>query len=127
MNCQESRKLVHLFVDGALDPRANVDVLAHINMCAACGARFADAKKFEDFLKEKLRPEPAPEALRARIGASLSEMSSPWPLRVVSALRRRPLLPMTGVAALILLSVVGWRGLETWRTCPFVKAVTAAG
>ncbi|MEK7470158.1 MAG: anti-sigma factor [Planctomycetota bacterium] len=121
MNCPEVRKIVYLFVDGALDPRANVDVLAHLNMCPPCNERFSDAKKFEDFLKERLRPQPAPPAVRARIDARLSEMTAPWPLRLAGGLRRRPLISMTGVAALLVFSFLGLRGFGSLTTCPYVR------
>lgn len=121
MNCPEVRKLVHLFVDGELDPRANVDVLAHLNMCPPCNERFSDAKKFEDFLKEKLRPRSAPTSVRARIESELSTMTAPWPVRLASGLRRRPLISMTGVAALLVFSFVGINGFGSFSVCPYVK------
>lgn len=124
MNCPEARKLVHLFVDGALDARANVDVLAHLNMCPSCNERFVDAKKFEDFLKERLKPGMAPEALKGRICACLAEMSAPWPVRVAGSLRRRPLVSMAGVAALVAISFASLYGYGHFSTCPYVIDAT---
>ncbi|KAF0243417.1 MAG: hypothetical protein FD180_3401 [Planctomycetota bacterium] len=121
MNCPEIRKLVHLFTDGELDPRANVDVLAHLNMCPPCNERFSDAKKFEDFLREKLRPQPAPPAVRVRIDSQLRELTAPWPMRVASGLRRRPLISMTGVAALLVFSFLSFNGYGNLTTCPYVR------
>ncbi|MCE9582391.1 MAG: zf-HC2 domain-containing protein [Planctomycetes bacterium] len=124
MNCQEARKLVHLFVDGALDPRANVDVLAHVNMCSACNDRFADAKRFEDFLKEKLKPSAVPESVKSKIEFRLNEMCTPFPLRLAGSLRRKPAVAMLGVAALLALSFASLRTYERMGTCPFVVDAT---
>jgi hypothetical protein len=120
MNCPEVRKIVHLFVDGELDPRANVDVLAHLNMCPPCNERFSDAKKFEDFLKEKLRPQPAPPAVKARICECLSGMAAPWPLRLVGTFRRRVVASLIGVAAALTVSLVAWHHYTSPVVCPFV-------
>lgn len=124
MNCPEARKIVYLFVDGALDARANVDVLAHLNMCPPCNERFVDARKFEDFLKERLKPGMAPEALKCRISACLAEMAAPWPVRVASGLRRRPLVSLAGVAALLAISFTGFYGYGRFSTCPYVIDAT---
>jgi mycothiol system anti-sigma-R factor len=126
MNCQEARKVVHLFVDGALDPRENVDVLAHLNMCPACSERFGEAKKFEDFLKDKLKPEPAPAELRAKISGRLSELASPWPLRAAATARRRPVFATFGAAAVLALAFGAWQQYGVMSTCPFVVASTEA-
>jgi hypothetical protein len=121
MNCPEVRKLVHLFTDGELDPRANVDVLAHLNMCPPCNERFSDAKKFEDFLKERLKPQQAPAALRSGIDAKLRGLTAPWPVRVAGGLWRRPLASVTGLAALALFSFFGLHGYGNLTTCPYVR------
>lgn len=124
MNCPEARKLVHLFVDGALDPRANVDVLAHLNMCPPCNERFEDAKRFEDFLKERLKPGQAPEALRCRISACLAEMAAPWPARLAGGLRRHKAASLAAVAAVAVLSFAGFHGYGRFATCPYVVDAT---
>lgn len=122
MNCSEARKLVHLFVDGALDPRANVDVLAHLNMCAACSARFEDAKKFEEFLRTKLRHEVTPPGVRLRLESGFARLGQPWPARMAWRLKRHPMAAMSGVAAVLAISLVGWQACGVMFTCPYVRA-----
>jgi anti-sigma factor RsiW len=121
MNCPEVRKLTHLFVDGALDARSNVDVLAHLNMCGACNERFSEARRFEDFLRERLRPEPAPEGVRARVSLRLAEATAPWPIRLLGGARRRPVAAISGFAAVLAIAVAAWQVMGVYRMCPYVR------
>ncbi|NUN48166.1 MAG: zf-HC2 domain-containing protein [Candidatus Brocadiae bacterium] len=123
MNCQEARKIVHLFVDGALDPRANVDVLAHLNMCGACTERFTEARRFEDFVRDRLKAGPAPDGVRARISIRIGELSAPWPVRMLGGLRRRPVAAFSGMAAVLAVSLVSWQACGFFLTCPYVRGV----
>jgi anti-sigma factor RsiW len=125
MNCQEARKLVHLFVDGALDPRANVDVLAHMNMCPSCTDRFSEARRFEDFVRDRLKAGPAPEGVRTRITIRIAELSAPWPLRFLGGLRRKPVAAFSGFAALLAVSFASWQACGYFLTCPYVRGVVS--
>jgi hypothetical protein len=124
MNCVEARKLVHLFVDGVLDCRANVDVLAHLNMCGACSGRFDEAKKFEEFMASRLRAPACPEGVRMRVELLVAELAAPWYVRVPGGFRRRPLAAMSGAAALLAISLAGWKGYCFFGTCPYVRDAT---
>lgn len=72
MRCEEARQYLYPFIDGQIDVERNVQVLAHLNVCPACGAMFESEKRLTELVREKGAPDKAPAALRERCLRALS-------------------------------------------------------
>lgn len=105
MNCTDVAELLSPHVDGALDPRAGVDVDTHLAACPSCRDRRIQIENLRSLLRSfeddgAVAPDPADLAGRVR-----SEAAQP------ASSRRTPLLALIGLgvlAAVVLLVAVNF-------------------
>ena len=71
-SCEEMRLLVQADVDGELSPAEAARVAAHVGGCASCAETEARLLALRARLRREVPPEPAPEALRAKVRASIA-------------------------------------------------------
>ena len=48
MNCTDVRKYFYAFLDSELDVERNIEVLAHVNMCHACGLKIEKERLLQE-------------------------------------------------------------------------------
>ena len=66
MTCDETRLLLHAYLDDELDAAQSASLLAHLGACNACAARYADHAQLRTALAQPALDRRAPDALRAR-------------------------------------------------------------
>src|SRR5690349_25064363 len=66
MTCDETRLLLHAYLDDELDAAQSAAVLAHLAGCAACTARYEGHARLREALAQPDLYRPAPDALRER-------------------------------------------------------------
>ncbi len=71
MNCSEVRTLIFAFVDNELDVATSLKVQAHLDRCAECASRADFEARFQEHLREQVKPCRLPKAGRRRILAAL--------------------------------------------------------
>jgi anti-sigma factor RsiW len=75
MNCDTVKSQIFPYVDGELPGGARQPMEAHLAECGAC-RRFVDQElAFRDVYVARLRPDPAPPALRARVDQLLRRLA----------------------------------------------------
>jgi anti-sigma factor RsiW len=106
MTCDETRLLLHAYLDDELDAAQSAAVLAHLNRCAACTARYEGHARLREAVAQPGLYRPAPDALRARWLAS--QPSAP----ALAPRRRGPiaLALAAGFAGALLLTSPAWFG-----------------
>jgi anti-sigma factor RsiW len=67
MNCEESRLLLHGYLDGELDPSRSLEFESHLRGCERCQAEFRKYKTLGSAIRGSGEYFRAPENLRARI------------------------------------------------------------
>lgn len=60
MNCTDVRKYFYAFLDSELDVERNIEVLAHVNMCHACGLKIEKERLLQERVKETVCKVKAP-------------------------------------------------------------------
>jgi anti-sigma factor RsiW len=138
MQCNDSRLLIHAYLDNELDAGDSVRLNRHIADCPACARELERQSLLQDALR---RAKPAlassdalPEALRARILATLPLPAAASPSPAARApLQLRPRLPMRGwnalpaaLAASALLVLGGGFGVAWQRHASTTAATTGA-
>jgi mycothiol system anti-sigma-R factor len=74
MLCNEVKRFVYFFLDGALNEEKAATLQKHIDDCPGCCDRVAVHRRLRVFLRARLCIETAPESLRARVHAGLAEL-----------------------------------------------------
>jgi anti-sigma factor RsiW len=111
LSCDETRELLHAYVDGELDLAHAVGVERHLDDCPAC-ARARDELLALRALVQSAAPRfRAPDALHRRVQESLSR-PRPTLRRVFSW--RRYVVPLTVAASLAFVFGLGWLAAWTW-------------
>ncbi|MBI3975776.1 MAG: mycothiol system anti-sigma-R factor [Armatimonadetes bacterium] len=74
MPCEEVARLLWQFMDRELDPVTARALAQHIRACRGCGPRHEFEARLRAIIQEKCAGEPAPEHLRRRVLALLSDI-----------------------------------------------------
>ena len=107
MSCQQTRELMHGYLDGELDLSESLEVERHMRECQSCARAYRDQTALRSALRDRAPYYTAPAKLRKRLGSSLREAAkAEAPTR---ALRWRWLAVGTSLACLFLLAFVVWR------------------
>lgn len=77
MNCDQTRQLMHAYLDQELDAANAVAVEQHLQSCKACAREYADLVRLSEALRNHLPYHSAPDTLRAAIVAGFSEDLAP--------------------------------------------------
>ncbi len=106
MNCNEVRKYFYAFLDNELDVEKNIEVLAHLDMCCECSQRMEKERLLQDRVRETVCDVKAPEHLVENIlNCTTEEKPNFFTLFVENLVSRRRLIPLTGIAAAIIMIV----------------------
>ena len=76
MNCHDTQRLAHAYLDFELDLMTSLDLEAHLADCSACSARHAQWRALRDLEARHLQFYAAPDALKQRIANSLGTSAS---------------------------------------------------
>jgi mycothiol system anti-sigma-R factor len=115
MNCEETLRLLHAYLDGELDLVRSVEIERHLDGCAGCMLAYRKRQSLRSMVRGGSLYYRAPEGLMNRIQAGLSEAHRATPEREASAvsswrLRQtrwgRSMTWAAAVAALVGLAVI---------------------
>ena len=101
MNCSQVIGRLDRFLDGELEMDENVEVVRHVEVCAACASVVEGERLLFTEIRSQAAGPPAPSGLRDRIAAELGKTrpaSRPWPFA-------RALVPAAAAAVLVALFV----------------------
>ncbi|NKJ23506.1 zf-HC2 domain-containing protein [Dyella sp. SG609] len=112
MTCDESRLLLHAYLDDELDAAQSVDMERHVAACPACAAAQREHERLRKALAQPELYRRAPEALRRQWEAPPAVAATPR--------RRRPLAlaAAAGFAGALLLSAPTWLWLARPGAAP---------
>lgn len=117
MKCQDVRRFLYAFSDGALEVKENLEILGHLNMCPRCAARADADAQLKQRLAGIFSSESAPEPLRQAILTQIR----PSPPRQRSHRWIVRLAPPLGIAAALLIIAGIW-----WSHAPANSAELTA-
>ncbi|AKQ68701.1 hypothetical protein A176_005613 [Myxococcus hansupus] len=104
MRCGDFEDDVTAYVDGELPAARSAQVRAHLDACAACRATETLLRATVARMAELPAFEPSP-ATRREVFAKLDALPTPWSERVRRWLRPAVLVPATGLAAVLAVSL----------------------
>ncbi|MHB9090180.1 MAG: anti-sigma factor family protein [Chloroflexota bacterium] len=109
MNCQWQENQAYRFADGSLAPARKQAFTDHLDNCAVCQTRVAEAERLEDLLRGALMPVPAPTGFAARVAqAVVAEREERRPRLAFPSLfgRRRLSTALASLLVAVLMVVV---------------------
>lgn len=75
ITCQEARRYVFGYLDGELELATESEFLAHLEACKRCLGVVEFERRVLAFVRRRSRLEPAPEALKDRVGELVDDAS----------------------------------------------------
>lgn len=82
MNCQETQKFIHVYLDGEFADDDRRDFERHLRHCAHCRAMARFEERFKNALRSRVAPLTPPEGLErqviTRLRAEPAPASAPW-------------------------------------------------
>jgi anti-sigma factor RsiW len=139
--CEERTSDILLYLDNALTGQKLEDFRAHLAVCSNCRERLEEELALSSLLREARPLYLAPQALRARVAAAVTEQASAsapasdrsrkthmqnstrwWREVIQVAFSRKPLAAMTLVLVLSVVFIPG--AVERVRAMNFVEAAT---
>ncbi|HEX4074541.1 MAG TPA: zf-HC2 domain-containing protein [Candidatus Acidoferrales bacterium] len=123
MDCQKVAELAPLYLSAELDRERAGAVDAHLRSCPSCMQELEaqaqlDARMREIIAGEQVDSTSVEGWIRARIGAEPRSKVTPISVRPSSPKRRRWIAAAAGIAAILLLAVLGYRGLIGAHVAP---------
>ncbi len=109
MDCQETQKFIHAYLDGEFDEQERVAVTAHIEGCEGCRKTARMQGSFRRALKDLHQPVTAPPRLRARVRQCLADEDQ---TRRRRKLWRWVLVPAAAAAVLVGAVQFSWKSLR---------------
>ena len=109
MDCQETQKFIHAYLDGEFDERERAAVTAHIEGCEGCRRTARMEGSFRRALSDLNQPVSAPPRLRARVRQRLAEEDQS---RQRKKILRWVLIPAAAAALLVGAVQISWRSLN---------------
>lgn len=111
MNCVETQRLLHAYIDAELETANSLEVEKHLQECHACAKDYHDYQTLRTALREGPLYFHAPELLQKRIISSVRRESRPPGL---ARLTSRPWLSAAAVLFIALLGI--WGLMRLWPT-----------
>jgi anti-sigma factor (TIGR02949 family) len=71
MLCDDVKRVIYFFLDGSLGDQKRQSIEIHLHDCPDCETRIIIHQRLRGFLRRRLAPVAAPEALRVRVVQSL--------------------------------------------------------
>ena len=109
MDCQETHKFIHAYLDGEFDEHERVAVTAHLDDCESCRNSARLEGSFRRALKNLHQPVSAPPRLRARVQQCLVEEDQS---RQRKQLWRWVVVPVATAAMVVGAVQISWRSLR---------------
>ena len=106
MNCTDVRKYFYAFLDSELDVERNIEVLAHVNMCHACGLKIEKERLLQERVKETVCKVKAPAYLEQIILRSAERKPNFFTQFIKNFLLRSRFALVSGIATAIILLLV---------------------
>lgn len=78
MLCDDVRRVVYFFLDGALAEPKQQDFRTHISICPDCDRRTKLQTRLRTFVRNRLTPDVAPDRLKMRLSRSLRAFREEW-------------------------------------------------
>lgn len=103
MNCTDVRKYFYAFLDSELDVERNIEVLAHVNMCHACGMKIEKERLLQERVKETVCKVKAPVYLEQKILRSAERRPNFFTQFKKNFLLRSRFALLSGIATAIIL------------------------
>ncbi len=75
MLCDDVKRAVYFYLDGALDDRRNDDFRTHLDDCPGCDQRMMVHRRVREFVRHRLSQIAAPERFKVRLTRSLRAMA----------------------------------------------------
>lgn len=119
MNCQDTQRLIHAYLDFELDLMTSLGLEDHMRDCASCQSRHDELKALRENESRHLAFHAAPAALRQRIADSLGAGEKP-----VAPVRLRAWQAATAVS-LLAAFIAAWVALPSLTHSPVLT--TALG
>jgi len=108
VSCERTSLVLHAYFDGELDAAGAAEFERHLESCPDCAAALAVQETLRSSLKKSKLRERAPERLRRKLAAEITE---PIP-RAATPSSSTTMWRALALAASFLLVVIGWRQLE---------------
>ena len=109
MSCERTPSVLHAYFDGELDAAGAVEFERHLESCPDCAGALAAQTALRSSLKASNLRERAPETLRRKLAAEMTERIPRAATPSSSATMWRALAL---AASFLLVVVIGWRQLE---------------
>ena len=78
MLCDDVRRAVYFFLDGALNESRQQELRVHLTVCRDCDHRTTVQKRLRNFVQRRLSRIGAPEHLKKRLQRSLRAFAAEW-------------------------------------------------
>jgi mycothiol system anti-sigma-R factor len=126
MACEQSRTVVHAYLDGELDAVRAAEFERHLEKCPECVTALETQEALSSAIQRAELNEPAPAALRQKVLADVrppSAVRSSAPL--VMPRRRMQWTWLAAAAAILLLTYAAWRTIPALRSENYQSVVAA--
>jgi len=78
MLCDDVKRVVYFFLDGALGDAKQSEVKTHLSTCPECGRRAAVHERLRFFVRRRLARVEAPTHLKRRLERSIRAFAAEW-------------------------------------------------
>lgn len=117
MDCKDTPKLIHPYLDGELEPAPSGELAMHLQSCADCTRLAADQRALSRAIRAAAPRFKAPEALRIRLMGALAAEEAAEGRPPARSVRLGVWRPMA-LAASLALAVVTSSGVTAYFTLP---------
>jgi mycothiol system anti-sigma-R factor len=126
MACEQSRTVVHAYLDGELDAVRSAEFERHLENCSECVTALETQEALSSALQRAQLQEPAPAALRRKVLADVRPSDAARSAQPLVK-PRRPLqfAWLAAAAAILLLTYAGWRTISALRAENYQSGVAA--
>jgi len=114
MNCSDISKFAPLYLAGELDAARAQTFSAHLRNCPACKSELGQQTAFDELLRNSVLAEPVDSSsVDQRVRAAIS---------AGQRTRRKWMFAAAGIAAALMLAIIGYRAMVLSRTKPVYAA-----
>jgi len=78
MGCDDVKRVLYFFLDGALDAQKRQSVNDHLTHCPDCEQRSLVQLRLRTFVRQRLSPVAAPERFKLRLTRTLRVFYAEW-------------------------------------------------
>ena len=78
MGCDDVKRVLYFFLDGALSDQQSRSVTAHLSLCPECEQRSRVHQRMRELFRRRLAPVPATERFKVRLTRTLRVFRADW-------------------------------------------------